>query len=137
MDREGHDKRHPILVAVSLQNMKRRALIRRENVLGWGSISSYSPRPCYSGIEEFSVYVERISRRNGVGRALTKALVHEAKRLGYWKIIGRIFAFNVASRNLCRSCGFREVGVHRKHGKLGERWFDVVVVEKLIHENLT
>jgi hypothetical protein len=32
--------------------------------------------------------------------------------------------------------GWREVGVHVKHTKLGDRWYDVVVVECLIPTNL-
>jgi len=31
-----------------------------------------------------------------------------------------------------RRCGFREVGVHRRHGRLDEGWKDVLVVERLL-----
>ena len=51
--------------------------------------------------------------------------------------MSRIFPFNVASRALCRACGFREVGVYEKHGCLDGQWLDVVIVERLIPENLT
>jgi phosphinothricin acetyltransferase len=34
------------------------------------------------------------------------------------------------------SFGFREVGVYEKHGKLDGVWRDVVIVERLITENL-
>jgi phosphinothricin acetyltransferase len=105
--------------------------------VGWASISIYNIRPCYSGVGEFSVYVKEGYRGRGVGKKLMTALIEEAKRLGYWKILSRIFTFNVASRNLCRSCGFREVGIYEKHGKLNGRWLDTVIVERLIHENLT
>lgn len=32
--------------------------------------------------------------------------------------------------------GFREVGVHEKHGKLEGEWRDTVIVERLIPENI-
>jgi len=64
------------------------------------------------------------------------ALVEEAKRLGYWKLVSRVFLSNFASRNLCKSCGFREVGIYEKHAKLDGKWVDKVIVERLIHENL-
>jgi phosphinothricin acetyltransferase len=32
--------------------------------------------------------------------------------------------------------GWKEVGVHEKHGKLGGEWHDLVLVEFLIPENL-
>ena len=51
--------------------------------------------------------------------------------------MSRVFPFNTASRALCKSCGFREVGIYEKHGCLDGVWLDVVVVERLIPENLT
>lgn len=47
------------------------------------------------------------------------------------------FPLKTASRALCRACGFREVGVYEKHGCLDGQWTDVVIVERLIPENLT
>ena len=35
------------------------------------------------------------------------------------------------------ACGFREVGVYEKHAQLDGRWLDVVIVERLIPENIT
>jgi L-amino acid N-acyltransferase YncA len=106
-------------------------------VLGWAGLSSYRPRACYAGIAEFSVYLDRAARGRGVGRQLVEALVAAARERGYWKLVSRIFPFNTASRALCRSCGFREVGVYEKHGCLDGEWMDVVIVERLIPENLT
>lgn len=106
-------------------------------VLGWAGLSSYRARACYSGIGEFSVYLDRAARGRGVGRQLVEALVEAARERGYWKLVSRIFPFNTASRTLCRACGFREVGVYEKHGCLDGQWLDVVIVERLISENLT
>jgi len=39
-------------------------------------------------------------------------------------------------RQLVRGLGFREVGLHEKHGQLAGQWVDVVVAERLITENL-
>jgi L-amino acid N-acyltransferase YncA len=50
--------------------------------------------------------------------------------------LSRVFTFNEASRALCRSCGFREVGVYEKHGRLDGRWLDVVIVERVIDRGL-
>lgn len=55
---------------------------------------------------------------------------------GYWKLLSRIFLFNEASRALCRTFGFREVGIYEKHAKLDGAWLDVVIVEKLLPVNL-
>jgi phosphinothricin acetyltransferase len=133
-----HDMKHPVLVAVRDRQVSEIGLGGKdEEIVGWASISIYRTKSWYLGVGEFSIYVKQGSRGTGVGKQLMAALIDEARRLGYWKILGRIFAFNVASRNLCRSCGFREVGTYEKHGKLDGKWVDMVIVERLIHENLS
>jgi phosphinothricin acetyltransferase len=112
------------------------AVVEAGAVIAFASTSAYSSRACYSGIAEFSVYVARDHRRRGVGRLAMQALLEEAQRRGFWKLLSRIFVENTASRALMRDLGFREVGVLRKHGKLDGRWRDVVIVEYVIEENL-
>ena len=105
-------------------------------ILGWASITPYSSRECYAGIGEASVYISRSARHQGLGRLLMAALVEGATGHGYHKLVGRILVTNQASRQLVRALGFREVGIHQKHGKRGDRWMDVVIVERLLTENL-
>ena len=124
---KNNNGRHPVFVAV---------LNSTNKVIGWASISPYSPRVCYNGIGEVSVYVEKGYRGHGVGSALLQSLIEEARQKGYWKLIGRILIFNEVSRMLAKKAGFREVCVLEKHGKLGGRWIDVVEVERLIPENI-
>ncbi|MGO4221094.1 arsinothricin resistance N-acetyltransferase ArsN1 family A [Lysobacter sp. TAF61] len=119
--------RYPLLVATS----------EAGEVLGWAGLSGYRPRDCYAGIGEFSVYLDAAARGKGIGRQLLLALIDVARDRGYWKLLSRIFLFNTASRALCRSVGFREVGIYEKHGQLEGRWLDVAIVERLIPENLS
>src|SRR3954447_11597741 len=106
-------------------------------VVAFAATSQYCPRKCYNGVAEFSVYVARVARGRGAGRAAMQALIREAGRAGYWKLLSRIFPENSASLGLVRSLGFREVGVYEKHGKLDGVWRDVVIVELLLPDNLT
>lgn len=96
----------------------------------------YRPRECYAGIAEVSVYVDRAFRRQGAGRMALSKLIALAEAAGFWKLLSRIFPENHASRSLIRSLGFREVGLYEKHGALDGVWKDVVIVERLIPENL-
>ena len=105
-------------------------------IVGWAGAGPYRPRECYRGIGEFSMYVHRAWRGRGMGGLLLSALINEAERLGFWKLLSRIFPFNEASRALCRKQGFREVGVYEKHARLDGHWLDVVIVERLIPANL-
>lgn len=98
--------------------------------------SAYSDRECYSGVADFSVYVERKSRNRGAGRMAMEALLMAAKNSGFWKLTSKVFVENTPSRKLLASLGFREVGVHEKHARLDGVWRDVVVVERLIFANL-
>lgn len=100
-------------------------------VVAFASSSSYRPRDCYKGIAEVSVYVARNARGRGAGRLVLQALI------GFWKLVSRVFLDNVASRHLIQSLGFREVGVYEKHGQLDGVWRDVLIVERLIHSNIT
>src|SRR5262249_54133125 len=93
-------------------------------------------RPCYDPIAEHSVYVGREHRGTGAGRMALQALFDEAERLGFLKLVSRIFPENVASLALHRKVGFREVGIYRRHGKLDGEWRDCVIVEKLLGEAL-
>jgi phosphinothricin acetyltransferase len=117
------DLRYPVVVA------------DEGRVLGWAGLSEYSPRECYRGVADFSVYLDRSARGRGLGKRLLEALLTEASRAGFWKVTSRVFVKNAVSRALCSSCGFREVGVHHKHAQLDGEWLDVVTVERLIPEN--
>jgi phosphinothricin acetyltransferase len=112
---------HPVLVAES-----------EGTVTGWVRAYAYRERDCYSGIAEFSVYVERSARGRGIGDSLMRAFVPACERAGLWKLLSRIFPENVGSRALCARHGFREVGIYRRHAKLDGEWRDVVIVERLL-----
>ena len=101
-------------------------------VLAFASLSPYRQRDCYSGIGEFSVYVERSARGKGFGRLAMEGLIEEARKRGYWKLLSRIFPENTASLSLCWALGFRNVGTYRMHGKLDGIWRDTVIVELLL-----
>lgn len=104
------------------------------SVVGFAWASAYRRRACYEGIAEFSVYVAADSRRLGIGRLALSALVERCERLGFWKLLSRIFTDNTPSRALCEAVGFREVGVYRRHGRLEGEWKDCVIVERLLGE---
>src|SRR3954454_15334606 len=119
------DGRHPVIVVEDATG-----------VIAFAATSTYRPRDCYAGIAEASLYVARASRRKGAGRVAMLALIEAASKAGFWKLLSRVFVENNASRSLIASLGFREVGVYEKHGKLDGVWRDVVIVERLIPENV-
>lgn len=105
-------------------------------VVAFAATSAYRPRACYAGIAEYSVYVDRAARGQGAGRLALEALFAAATAAGFWKLVSRIFVENTASRALMRRVGFREVGVYERHAQLDGVWRDVVIVEKLLGEQM-
>ena len=108
-----------------------------KHIQAFASTSTYRSRDCYAGVAEFSVYVARDARGKGAGRTAMVALLDAVAAAGFWKLVSRVFVENMASRTLLKSVGFREVGIYEKHGRLDGEWRDVVIVERLIRENLT
>ena len=101
-------------------------------VVGWARIQPYSDREAYAGVGEASVYVRTTARGRGLGSRLLTELAAGARELGYWKLTGKLFTGNAASRALVERCGWREVGTHLRHGRLDGDWRDVIVVEVLL-----
>jgi L-amino acid N-acyltransferase YncA len=101
-----------------------------EQILGWTALSPISVRRVYSGVAEVSVYAAAAARGHGIGKALPKALIDESERQEIWTLQAGIFPENASSIALHRTCGFREVGVRRSIGKLGETWRDVLLLER-------
>jgi phosphinothricin acetyltransferase len=106
---------------------------RDGELLGWAKAGPYADdHHYYAGVREATLYVERGARRTGVGRALLDALAVAAARDGAHKLVGKIFTSNEPSIVMVGGLGWREVGVHLRHGALDGDWKDVLVVEKLL-----
>jgi phosphinothricin acetyltransferase len=108
-----------------------RLVARRDGrVVAWAALMPVSSCPWYRGVAEVSLYVAASERGSGVGRALGQALVESSERAGIWTLEGWIFPENRASLALCESFGCRIVGVRERLGKMGDRWRDVLLVER-------
>jgi phosphinothricin acetyltransferase len=100
------------------------------DVVGWAALSPVSKRSVYAGVAEVSVYVGAGSRGRGIGRLLLQHLISESEKLGIWTLHASIFPENRASVSLHQACGFREVGVRRRIGKMNGIWRDTVLLER-------
>jgi L-amino acid N-acyltransferase YncA len=103
---------------------------RDGSVVGFAALSPASPRTCYRGVGEVSVYVAGEARGTGLGRLLLDALVGRSEQAGYWTLTAGVFPENEASLRLHKSCGFREVGVREGIGEADGVWRDVIWLER-------
>ena len=99
-------------------------------LLGWAALSPVSGRCVYGGVAEVSVYVAAAARGRGIGRELLGALVAASEEAGLWTLQAGIFPENAASLAVHERCGFRVVGRRERLGRLGERWRDVLLLER-------
>ena len=113
--------RHPVVAAVT-----------DGQVVGWGSLNPFNPRPAYDNVVDLSVYVERGWRGRGVGRVLLQRLLALAKTLGYHKMVLATFPYNEAGVTLYKKMGFTTVGVYHEQGQIDGRWVDVLIMERLL-----
>jgi phosphinothricin acetyltransferase len=114
---------HPVLVASS-----------GGEVVAWGSLSPYAPRPAWGATVEVGVYVDSAHVGTGIGSSMLAALVEEARAAGHHAIISRIVSENAASIAMAEKAGFERVGHLREVGRKFDRWLDVIVMEYLIAE---
>lgn len=100
-------------------------------VLGWAALSPTSSRCVYKGVAEVSIYIGEEYRGQGIGKAILTSLIKLSEENGFWTLQSGIIRENSASLALHKNCGFREIGIREKVGKMGNgRWHDVVLVER-------
>ena len=101
-----------------------------ERVIGWAALGPVSPRRCYRGVVESSVYVDRDHHGRGIGRSLMEELIARSEAAGIWTIQTSIFPENEALLKLHHRVGFRVVGVRERIAKRDGLWRDTVLMER-------
>jgi phosphinothricin acetyltransferase len=119
---EEHSGAHPAVVAVDADGQ----------VVGFGSLSPYRPRPAYATSVEDSVYVRSDQRGHGVGRLLLAELIRLGSVHGFHTVIARIVGDHEASIGLHAACGFEMVGQERQIGRKFGRWLDVALMQRML-----
>jgi L-amino acid N-acyltransferase YncA len=99
-------------------------------IVGWAALAPVSPRACYAGVAEVSVYVTDDCRGRGVGNKLLTALIASSELNGIWTLYGHTFVENEPSLRLQTACGFRVIGRREHIGKLNGVWRDTVMTER-------
>lgn len=101
------------------------------SILGWAALSPTSSRCVYAGVAEVSIYISEAFKRQGVGAALLTDLIRRSEENGFWTLQAGITIENIASRELHKKCGFREIGIRERIGQMPDgRWHDVVLLER-------
>ena len=102
----------------------------QQGLVGWAALSSVSPRKCYAGVAEVSLYVAEAARGQGVGCALLREVIAASEGHGIWTLQGSVFPENASSLRICTRNGFRQVGRRKHISKLNGVWRDTYLVER-------
>ena len=111
---------YPVLVAVE------------DAVLGFASFGDFRPWPGYALSVEHSVHVHHDARGRGIGSALVRRLIDDARALGKHVMIGGIDAENAASIALHARLGFTEAGRLRQVARKFGHWLDLVFMQRML-----
>jgi phosphinothricin acetyltransferase len=125
----------------TLNNTQRESLLVGslvDEVVAWGIVKSYSPRPGYQYACETSVYVAEAYQQIGFGSALQSEVMRHARALGYRHLVAKILAVNENSVRFHRRFGYEIVGQQRNIGYLNGHWHDVVIMQCVLdHHEFT
>jgi L-amino acid N-acyltransferase YncA len=116
-----HGEEYPVIVA-----------IEGGEVVAFGALTPYRPKPSYAHTVENSVYVREGWHGKGLGGLVLDRLLALARERGHRSVIARITASNEASLVLHERRGFVRVGLERqvafKHGI----WLDVATLQRIL-----
>lgn len=116
-----HTEEYPAVVAVE-----------GEEVVAFGGLSPYRPKPSYRWTVEDSVYVKDGYRGKGLGADILAELITRARARGHHSMVARITCDNEPSLRLHQRREFQRAGYERHAAfKLG-RWLDVVTLQLML-----
>jgi len=102
-------------------------------VRGWAVLAPTSPRECYRGVSEISIYIHEDHRGRGIGKLLMPKLIEQSEYNGSWTLQSLIHTENMASIHLHELFGFRVVGYRERISKLNGVWKTIVLMERRSH----
>lgn len=103
-------------------------------VLAYAYATRFRERPAYRYAVETTIYVSAATQGQGIGRLLYQALVDTLRVQGFTQAIAGIALPNDYSIRLHESVGFRRAGVYREVGFKHDRWIDVGIWQRELHE---
>jgi phosphinothricin acetyltransferase len=101
-------------------------------LLGFASYGSFRAWPAYKYTVEHAVYVHWDHRGKGIGLALMRRLIAEARAQDYHVLVGGIDAANAASIALHGKLGFTHAGTIRQAGFKFGRWLDLAFYQLIL-----
>lgn len=102
-------------------------------IVGFQSMEPFaSYTRAFDHVGVLGTYVAAESRRQGVATRLFEATLAAALEKGYEKIFTYVRADNAAAMRTYERQGFSIVGTAHRHARIGGRYVDEIVIEKIL-----
>lgn len=99
-------------------------------ITGWVVLSAVSPRECYKGVCELTLYVHNDHQNKGIGKMLIEQVIASSEKHGFWSMLAVIHNDNPSSIHLHEKCGFRMIGYRERIAFLNGVWKTTVMMER-------
>ena len=116
--KEKDEMRCPVLVAKA-----------GRHILGFATYGQFRGKKGYLHCMEHSVYVQAEAQGKGIGSALLKALIAEAKTNDIHVLVAGIDSSNFKSIQFHKGFGFQVVGEMPQVGRKFNRWLDLTFLQ--------
>ncbi len=113
-----------------------------KKIVGYTYAGAFSEREAYRFCAELSIYLDKKYKKRGIGKHLYQKLIGALKEKGIKNIYAKsavpvekedeYLDFN--SVNYHKHLGFKQVGKFTQCGYKFNRWYNIVVLEKVIRE---
>ncbi|MBE8576713.1 GNAT family N-acetyltransferase [Vibrio sp. OPT18] len=102
-------------------------------LLGFQNVEPFaSYTKAFDHVGIIGTYVDANSRGQGVAKQLFGYTFKSAKAKGYEKLFAYVRADNERALAVYLKQGFEIVGTAKKHGKIGDQYFDEILIEKFL-----
>lgn len=102
-------------------------------LLGFQNVEPFATyTKAFDHVGIIGTYVDANSRGQGVAKQLFDYTFKSAKAKGYEKLFAYVRADNERALSVYLKQGFEIVGTAKKHGKIGDQYFDEVLIEKFL-----
>ncbi|MCC4784932.1 histone acetyltransferase [Vibrio splendidus] len=102
-------------------------------LLGFQNVEPFATyTKAFDHVGIIGTYVDANSRGQGVAKQLFDYTFKSAKAKGYEKLFAYVRADNECALAVYLKQGFEIVGTAKKHGKIGDQYFDEVLIEKFL-----
>lgn len=130
-------------IAHTLENYPYLVAEQDGKIIGYAYASQFHERAAYSRCAEVSIYVDKETRKCGVGKILYTELEKKLKEMGILNLYACIAWTDKKDEYLDNNStefhahlGYEEIGKFHECGYKFERWYDMIWMEKMIGNHI-